>query len=689
MQPDRLLLLWHFHQPWYFPPDTDRVARLPWVRLHAAKGYLDLLSALARAPKVRAVINLSGSLLRQLERARRGATDRLHRLVSIPPEAWSLADRSEVLARCFSLHHDRLVHPFPPYEALWRKRQGAGAHVQAWTDAELRELLTRYFLAWCGATLRREHPHWQAWRMAECLPSGALAEVAAAMDQAPGRVLDLLRSLSASGQIALSATPYHHPILPLVVDTDVGVPLRNPLRAPQDARWHILESLDTFEEILGCRPDLVWPAEGAVSEGALDLLSAVGVRWAASDELVLERSRGSEARGHDRFSSWRWGGRDGPLHLVFRDHELSDRVGFAYQHWRADHAAADFVKSVRERCRWARSVGVEAPLLAVILDGENPWESYFDDGAPFLAQLFSAMEGAADLVTVLPDAALAEGSAPLQRVHAGSWIDANFRIWIGSRAKDRAWEALGAAAEVVEEAVAAGAAGVERARASLRVAQASDWFWWYGDDFVSAEKAELCALFRGHVAAAYDALGRPVPAQVRRGWEAEGEPAARLVELPTAPPHDPGLPLSTLSWEGAGRLCVRPVEGAMHRSVHLIAGVAYLWSVDGALSLSIRLDRLLRRHGATLWTLRVRGDASGSEALVQWRGLDEALACSVGEALWGDEALLWRLPGGWTSEGRAEGGVWLRVELCEGDALVEGHPVGAAAYVLPWSAGEA
>ena len=38
-----VVFLWHMHQPYYVNPVT-RTAMMPWVRLHAVKGYLEALA---------------------------------------------------------------------------------------------------------------------------------------------------------------------------------------------------------------------------------------------------------------------------------------------------------------------------------------------------------------------------------------------------------------------------------------------------------------------------------------------------------------------------------------------------------------------------------------------------------------------------------------------------------------------
>ena len=53
------------HQPYYKDPFTG-VYRLPWVRLHGTKDYLDMAEILDDFPDIKQTFNLVPSLLLQL-----------------------------------------------------------------------------------------------------------------------------------------------------------------------------------------------------------------------------------------------------------------------------------------------------------------------------------------------------------------------------------------------------------------------------------------------------------------------------------------------------------------------------------------------------------------------------------------------------------------------------------------------
>jgi len=71
-----LNLIWHQHQPLYLDPQSDQLQG-PWVRTHGTKDYYDMASILEKYPNVHYNVNLTSSLLFQLEKY---YVDRLRRL---------------------------------------------------------------------------------------------------------------------------------------------------------------------------------------------------------------------------------------------------------------------------------------------------------------------------------------------------------------------------------------------------------------------------------------------------------------------------------------------------------------------------------------------------------------------------------------------------------------------------------
>jgi alpha-amylase/alpha-mannosidase (GH57 family) len=285
----------------------------------------------------------------------------------------------------------------------------------------------------------------------------------------------------------------------------------------------------------------MWPSEGSVSRQACELIVRNGLTWAASDNMVLANSLGRKSGNlgnEDLYSPWELQTNEGPLNLFFRDTEFSDLLGFTYQYWDAEKAVNDFVARLEDVSDSFPSE--KTPLVPVILDGENAWAYYKDNGRDFLSTLFRVVQEADWIETILPSEFITrEEYKPreLNRLVAGSWIYGNLTTWIGHQEKNRAWELLTNAREDFEEH--AGSANVSEedkalARKELFIAEGSDWFWWYGDDHETAYAREFDSLFREHLANIYHFLELDPPQDLFesiKGSEIQSdiEPPLRLI----------------------------------------------------------------------------------------------------------------------------------------------------------------
>lgn len=580
-----LVFVWHHHQPDYRRPHDGR-AMLPWVRLHATKDYLDMALHLERHPGLKSTFNFAPSLLDQLEHALAGGGDALFELLSQPPNALDAAARAELQARARLA--PRWAHVrWPNYESLCRRLRAPAVA----SDADLLRLSVHFLLAWLDPVLLDE-------------PAAAAADAAlregrvgfaerdallALHADVLARVLPAYRRLAASGQAEISCSPAFHPILPLLVDVrsakrsrpDLPLPSLE-FAAPEDARWQVERGLEHTARVFGAKPAGMWPSEGSVSPEVAALLAGAGVRWAATDELVLWKSLGAAAppaRREPLYRPWVFPTAAGDLALFFRDHELSDRIGFVYSTWKPAEAVADFLRQLRRIGQAHQAAGLRGrPVVSVILDGENCWEHYAEDGRAFLEALYEALEGAADIRTRTPSEVLADGPEPgrLEFLHTGSWIDADFHIWAGHPEKNRAWDLLSRTRAAL---VGAGCTRESHPGAwdSLGAAEGSDWFWWFGEDHYTSDKALFDNLFRSHLQAVHEKAGLPVPNWVFAPIVSRPVAGAVRVE-PTGlvRPVIDGRLTRYYEWHGAGSWVFGAGGGSMHRvSAPLASGLRF------------------------------------------------------------------------------------------------------------------
>ena len=564
--PVELVLLWHFHQPDYRSP-RDLHSELPWVRLHASKDYLTMARRLERHPGVRAVCNFTPILVDQIEEATRGGADRLFGLLAQPVAALSAAQRAEVAGRASQVPPWALER-WPLLASLARRvARGRAATLE---DGELIALQCHFLLAWLDPLF-----HAEAEAKAALGAHGALTEshrdaLLALHARLVGEVLPAYRTLAASGRIELTCSPYTHPILPLLIDVRTALRARpnaplpaEPFAAPEDAELEVRRALERHAAVFVAPPLGMWPSEGSVSPEAAGIAARAGVRWIASDEGVLWRSLPPGAGSRDMLHRpWRLATPDGDITLLFRDHELSDRIGFVYQRWDPALAAADFVARLK---RIGEEHGGEGPaVVSVILDGENCWEHYADDGGPFLEALYGALESDPAIRTRTPRELIDGREMPrLDTLHSGSWIDADFHIWIGHPEKNRAWDLIAHTRRALVSAGATPASHPEAWR-ELQSAEGSDWFWWFGDDHETADREVFDRLFREHLQAACERAGLSAPGELRIPITRAGRGVRSSEPLGWLEPRIDGTRTSFYEWHEAGRL-EAGAGGSMHR----------------------------------------------------------------------------------------------------------------------------
>jgi alpha-amylase/alpha-mannosidase (GH57 family) len=578
--------VWHMHQPLYKDRRTGRYL-MPWVRLHAQKDYVDMLDVLKAYPNLRQTFNLVPSLLEQVQDyAEHEAWDRMLELLAQPEASYAPADWEYLLERGFDVHWDTMGAPHPRYAELHAKREilrgrALAVAIGAFTPQDWADLVTWFNLAWFDPSYLRGKPVLAALvakdrGFTQADREGLVAEIRAHLR----RVVPAYKELAAAGQIELTTTPYYHPILPLLCDTESArvarpdLPLpRVPFRAPEDARRQIDRGIAYFQQTFGHRPRGMWPSEQSVSPEAAGLIAQAGLSWAISDEQVLGRTldlklgrgpSGVPADAAALYQPYRLATPHGDLAMVFRDVVLSDLIGFSYQRLPAPVAAEDLHKRL-DRIRRLLPDG-DHYLVTIALDGENCWESYVNDGADFLHAFYDRVsrDQALDLTTVGGYLEQFPPRRELKTIHAGSWIGADFTTWIGDPTKNLGWEALGRAREALmgRRAALEGTPAWAQALDELDIAEGSDWFWWYGEGHDSGQDALFDLQFRLHLQRLYELVGLAVPDDLTRSLYQEPPPPTAAVAAPLAPTIDGKLAAD--EWAAAATYDPAKGQGAMH-----------------------------------------------------------------------------------------------------------------------------
>jgi len=581
--------------------------RLPWVRLHGTKDYLDLVLMLAKYPKLHQTVNLVPSLILQIEDYVAGtAFDPYLTAALLPDEQLSQDQKEFVIEHFFDGNHHTLVDPHPRYAELFYQRQDKGRSwcLENWIAQDYSDLLAWHNLAWIDP-LFWDDPQIAAWlKQDRGFSLSDRQRIYSKQQEILSRIIPQHKQMQDAGQLEVITSPYTHPILPLLADTNAGQVAVPEMTLPEhrfqwaeDIPRHLKKSWEMYRDRFGRSPRGLWPSEQSVSPAILPDIAKQGFRWICSDEAILgwtlkhffHRDESGTVKDPELlYRPYRLETPHGDLGIVFRDHRLSDLIGFTYGNMEPKKAATDLVGHLEAIARELKSrqsshgTTLEEPwLVTIALDGENCWEFYPKDGIPFLENLYEILSHAPDiqLVTVAEflDQFPPTATIPSDQLHSGSWVDGSFTTWIGDPAKNQAWDLLTEARQVLAKHPEATEETNPDAWEALYAAEGSDWFWWFGAGHSSNQDAMFDQLFREHLAAIYQALNEPVPIAVRRPveiHEARGDhPPEGFIH-----PFIDGRG-DEQDWDRAGRVEVGGARGTMHRSSvvqRLLYGVDHL-----------------------------------------------------------------------------------------------------------------
>ena len=535
-------LIWHQHQPVYgIDPETGAYVR-PWVRVHATKDYLDMATIVSQYPGVHVTFNITPSLILQLDDLAAGTRDLYWLLSEIDAADLTESQKRFVLERFFDTN-PRIIERFPRYRELARMRGGSDpAHIEealaGWTAQDFRDLQVLFNLAWTDPDWLAQDP------LASLVDKGSgYTEtdkdlVFAEHERLVREVIPTLARMQQEGQIEITTTPFAHPILPLLVDSNLARQAMPEADLPprfahgEDAVAQVDLGVRMYQEHFGIAPRGLWPAEGSVAPVIISMIANAGIQWIASDEGVLAHSLpemdGFTRDGADTvlqadglYRPYTVEGTRGEVAILFRDRLLSDKIGFEYSGLSGEQAAADLLQRLNRIQSQLEAEGAPGPhLVTILLDGENAWEYYENDGKDFLHALYQGLSEAEGLRTVTPSEYLAVTEAPrrIENLWAGSWINHDFSTWIGEDEENLAWTYLAQTRDDLAAALREEEIQGEDADEALRMmyfAEGSDWFWWYGADQNSGVDSSFDEQFRTYLERVYALMGKQPPDFVR------------------------------------------------------------------------------------------------------------------------------------------------------------------------------
>lgn len=606
--------IWHQHQPLYKSRAADGEYRLPWVRLHGTKDYLDLVLLLEKYPKLHQTVNLVPSLMLQIEDYVEGtALDPYLKLTLTPTETLTPEQKAFIVEHFFDANHRTMIDPHLRYSELYLQRQENGRQwcLENWDARDYGDLLAWHNLSWIDP-LFWDDPDVMGWlKQGKGFTLSDRQRIISKHREIMARIIPQHKKMQDAGQLEVTTTPYTHPIMPLLADTDAGrvaVPQMvlpsDRFQYPEDVTRHLRKAREMYEERFHQPLRGLWPSEQSVSPAVIPYIAKEGIQWICSDEAVLGWSiqhffhrdeTGTVQDPELLYRPYRLETPAGDVAIVFRDHRLSDLIGFTYSGMEPRKAAKDLVGHLEAIARSLKakqesaSTALEDPwLVTIALDGENCWEFYHEDGKPFLETLYHTLSEIPDIQLVTVSEFLeqfpATAQIPTPELHSGSWVDGSFTTWIGDPAKNRAWDLLKAARDTLARHPEATEETNPEAWEALYAAEGSDWFWWFGDGHSSNHDAIFDQLFREHLIALYQALEEPVPEAVLRPVEIHAAPGDHAPQGFIHPIIDGRG--DEQDWDRAGRFEVGGARGTMHQA----SAIQRLWYGYDHLNFYLRLD---------------------------------------------------------------------------------------------------
>lgn len=580
------------HQPFYKNLLTNSF-EMPWVRLHAVKGYYDIPSILENFENINLTINIVPSLLEQLiDYSKGNGEDKYLTLSKKEVKTLTNEEKLFIIDNFFSVNHKLHLKEGSRYKELFQKRTNTKDNellkkrISLFSDKDIQDLQMLFNLSWFGFTAKEKFPIIE--KLIEKNGDYSREDILKVLEimlEIIKDIVPLYKRLLKNGKIELTVSPYYHPILPLVYNTNTAkrcMPdsiLPPEFSYPEDANLHIEKAIAYFEQIFGKAPVGMWPSEGSVSPEVLNLISNNKIKWIATDEEILKYSGfENQHRYNYIYKPYSFNVNENNLNLVFRDKNLSDMVGFRCHQVSAKEGADLILKELNSIENYHKNLN-DNLMIPIVLDGENPWEYYENSGKEFLKLLFKEIENNKDMeaITISNGISKFNKIQELKTIHSGSWINANYKIWIGHSETNKAWTYLLRVRQFYEKEKDNFEEEIKnKAFKEIMIAEGSDWFWWFGDDFTIKDKDKFDLLFREHLSNVFNIFKKPVPVFLKNPISNESTELENLTyPLIKINPQLTGKKQSFFNWVGAGVYSNISKGSAMFEGESIISNIKY------------------------------------------------------------------------------------------------------------------
>jgi alpha-amylase/alpha-mannosidase (GH57 family) len=593
------------HQPYYYSADKKEF-QLPWVRLHALKDYLDMPLMASKYERIKTTFNLVPSLIDQLDMYSNGIEDELLSLSKLKTDELNSEQKLQILNSFFSCPQETMIEPYPTYFKSFEKynqNQNSENLYNIFSSEEMRDIQVWSNLVWVDPLFRNTPTIKYLFEKGGNFSENDKIKLFDWQLKHISSIIPIYKRLFQQNKIDVSFSPYYHPILPLLVDSSSAKEALPNIKLPQyrfdypeDAEKQITMAKDKFESLFDKPMSGMWPSEGSVSEGITEIIKRNGIKWIATDEEVLFNSIKKSTEEIDYNRKHRVQNYNG-LNIFFRDHLLSDKIGFEYSRMDPEKAVDDLIGSIH-KIRESNHNELEDLVVPVILDGENAWEYYQNDGHDFLDLLYSRLNDDEIIETItFSEASDRFKSEKLNSIFAGSWINSNFKIWIGHPEDNKAWDILYETRKILTEFEQNNpgyeSIKITKAWEQIYIAEGSDWCWWYGDEHRGFQNDEFDMLFRSHIIQVYRLLELAIPSELN--YPIHKTTSAQKILQPDnfINPSIDGKISHFFEWSGSGYLNQSVTSGAMHRADKFIRSLYFGFDEN---KFYIRLDFINRKN---------------------------------------------------------------------------------------------
>ncbi len=604
-----IAILYHQHQPYYKDP-IENYYHFPWVRFHAIKDYYDMAAIVSKFEKLKININLVPSLIVQLEDyAFNNAMDKDLELTIKNVDDLTDEDKIYILENFFRCNWNTMLYIYPRYTELLEKRgkmvsrEDLNRKIKFFAKQDFLDLQVWANLAWFDPMWRDEDKILDdLFKKQKGFTQEDKEFIVKKQREICSKIVPIHKKLQDEGKIEVSVTPFYHPILPLLCDTSKARISNPQITLPsihfshtEDAKVQVENAIKCYKERFGRNPAGLWPAEGSVSEDIIPILASAGIKWIATDEEILKNS----LRNNPEFNNEivfgnvtkkyvyknykvRHPTTSDELNIIFRDRELADNIGFIYSKW----SAKDAVKDIENRLTniynyvYKQQNVTEDAIVSIILDGENCWEYYPNDGIDFLNEFYTMLTTNPLFETVLISEFLNshEPKHIIKNLWPGSWINANYNVWIGHPEDNLAWDYLSKTrkflVDYIDKHHNMDKSKIDLCWESIYIAEGSDWCWWYGEEHYTPDNMGFDYLFRKHLKNVYKILNEPEPEYLNLPIKGHLKKPEYFLPKDLINPIIDGKITNYFEWLLSGRYGIRQA-GALHQTTNIICGIFF------------------------------------------------------------------------------------------------------------------